>query len=91
MAKKKMRVLEPVLKGCVWDGEGPSLELLQPYSVCMVEPLPKADTSPSPEEISQKSQREAKCKYDLWDEQFNAGEGHFYGAGFSGTNGLSGC
>lgn len=60
--KKKMKVLEPVVRGCVWEGEGPSLQHFQPYAVCMVEPLPKADTSPSPEELSQRHQREAQCK-----------------------------
>uniref|UniRef100_A0A3P8SKY1 Chromatin assembly factor 1, subunit A (p150) n=1 Tax=Amphiprion percula TaxID=161767 RepID=A0A3P8SKY1_AMPPE len=54
--KKKMKVLEPVVRGCVWEGEGLGVELFQPYAVCLVEPLPKADTSPSPEE----SQREAQ-------------------------------
>lgn len=37
-------------------GEGLGVELFQPYAVCLVEPLPKADTSPNPEE----SQREAQ-------------------------------
>ncbi|XP_060890837.1 chromatin assembly factor 1 subunit A [Labrus mixtus] len=59
-SKKKMKVLEPVVKGCVWDGEGPGLQLFQPYAVCLVEPLPKAESSPSPEELSQKSEREAQ-------------------------------
>uniref|UniRef100_A0A3B5AMN7 Chromatin assembly factor 1 subunit A n=1 Tax=Stegastes partitus TaxID=144197 RepID=A0A3B5AMN7_9TELE len=54
--KKKMKVLEPVVRGCVWEGEGLTSELFQPYAVCLVEPLPKADTSPSPEE----SKREEK-------------------------------
>ncbi|XP_044056714.1 chromatin assembly factor 1 subunit A [Siniperca chuatsi] len=58
--KKKMKMLEPVVKGCVWEGEGPGLQLFQPYAVCLVEPLPKADTSPSPEELSQRCQREAQ-------------------------------
>lgn len=61
--KKKMKVLEPVVRGCVWDGEGPALQLFQPYAMCLVEPLPKADTSPSPEELSQRCQTEAQCKY----------------------------
>lgn len=60
--KKKMKVLEPVVKGCVWEGEAPGLQLLQPYAMCMVEPLPKADTSPSPEEQTLRCQREALCK-----------------------------
>ncbi|XP_019936438.2 chromatin assembly factor 1 subunit A isoform X1 [Paralichthys olivaceus] len=58
--KKKMKILEPVVRGCMWEGEGAVLELFQPYAVCLVEPLPKADTSLSPEELSQKCQREAQ-------------------------------
>nr|XP_046247665.1 chromatin assembly factor 1 subunit A [Scatophagus argus] len=57
-SKKKMKVLEPVLKGCVWEGEGPAIQLFQPYAMCLVEPLPKADSSPSQEELSQRCQRE---------------------------------
>lgn len=60
--KKKMKVLEPVVRGCIWEGEDLGSELLQPYGVCLVEPLPKVDTSPSPEELSQKCLREAQCK-----------------------------
>uniref|UniRef100_A0A8D0CQK4 Chromatin assembly factor 1, subunit A (p150) n=1 Tax=Sander lucioperca TaxID=283035 RepID=A0A8D0CQK4_SANLU len=52
--KKKMKVLDPVVRGCVWEGEGPGLQLFQPFALCLVEPLPKADTSPSPEELSRK-------------------------------------
>ncbi|XP_062251164.1 chromatin assembly factor 1 subunit A [Platichthys flesus] len=63
--KKKMKVLEPVVRGCVWEGEGPGLDLLQPYAVCLVEPLPKADTSLSAEELSQKCQREAQLLAQL--------------------------
>ncbi|KAM6921545.1 chromatin assembly factor 1 subunit A [Xenentodon cancila] len=58
--KKKFKVLEPVVRGCFWEGEGTGLDPFQPYALCMVEPLPKADTSPSPEELSKKSQREAQ-------------------------------
>ena len=61
-SKKKMKVLEPVVRGCTWEGDGPGLEVFQLYAVCMVEPLPKADNSPSPEELSRKSQRDAQCK-----------------------------
>ncbi|XP_070688944.1 chromatin assembly factor 1 subunit A [Pempheris klunzingeri] len=57
--KKKMKVLDPVVKGCVWEGEGPGLQLFQPYAVCLVEPLPKADSSPGTEEQSHR-QREAQ-------------------------------
>ncbi|KAM4548482.1 chromatin assembly factor 1 subunit A isoform 1-T1 [Odontesthes bonariensis] len=58
--KKKMKVLEPVVRGCVWEGEGLNFEPLQPFAACLIEPLPKADTSPSPEELSQKGQRETQ-------------------------------
>ncbi|KAI3368923.1 hypothetical protein L3Q82_025898 [Scortum barcoo] len=60
MSSKKMKVLEPVVKGCIWEGDGPSLQLFQPYAVCLVEPLPKVDASPSSEERSQRDQREAQ-------------------------------
>ncbi|CAK6955189.1 chromatin assembly factor 1 subunit A [Scomber scombrus] len=63
--KKKMKVLEPVVRGCVWEGEGPVSELFQPYAVCLVEPLPKPDTSPSPNELSQKAQREEQLLNQL--------------------------
>ncbi|XP_026160832.1 chromatin assembly factor 1 subunit A [Mastacembelus armatus] len=63
--KKKMKVLDPVVRGCIWDGEGPGLELLQSYAMCLIEPLPKADTSPGPEELSQKCQREAQLLCQL--------------------------
>lgn len=56
--KKKMKVLEPVVKGCIWEGEVPGLQLLQPYALCLVEPLPKADSSPSQEELTQRCRRE---------------------------------
>uniref|UniRef100_A0A8C2X6J1 Chromatin assembly factor 1, subunit A (p150) n=1 Tax=Cyclopterus lumpus TaxID=8103 RepID=A0A8C2X6J1_CYCLU len=54
--KKRMKVLDPVVRGCVWEGEGPAggLQLFRPYALCLVVPLPKADTSPSPEEFSRK-------------------------------------
>lgn len=62
-SKKKMKVLEPVVRGCVWEGDGDGLESFQCYAVCLFEPLPKTDTSPSPEELSQRVQREDHCKY----------------------------
>ncbi|CAN9500593.1 unnamed protein product [Ophioblennius macclurei] len=58
--KKKMKVLEPVVRGCIWEGEASNLEQFQPYAMCMVEPLPKADSSPSPEELSEKNQKETQ-------------------------------
>ncbi|KAI9547768.1 hypothetical protein NQZ68_015034 [Dissostichus eleginoides] len=57
--KKMMKVLDPVVRGCLWEGEGPGLQLFKPYALCLVEPLPKVDTSPGQEELSlRKSQRE---------------------------------
>ncbi|XP_068449101.1 chromatin assembly factor 1 subunit A [Clinocottus analis] len=58
--KKRMKVLDPVVRGCVWEGEGPVLQLFQLYALCLIEPLPKADNSPSPEAFLQKRQREAQ-------------------------------
>ncbi|XP_028259521.1 chromatin assembly factor 1 subunit A-like [Parambassis ranga] len=58
--KKRIKVLEPVVKGCIFEEEGLGLEAFQAYAMCLVEPLPKADTSPSPEELSKKSHREAQ-------------------------------
>ncbi|XP_053725444.1 chromatin assembly factor 1 subunit A isoform X4 [Synchiropus splendidus] len=56
--KKKMKVLEPVVRGCHWEGEDPGLDVFQSYAMVLVEPLPKADNSPSPDAESKKSQRE---------------------------------
>ncbi|TWW57702.1 Chromatin assembly factor 1 subunit A [Takifugu flavidus] len=63
--KKKMKVLEPVVKGCIWEGEGPGLQLFQLYALCWVEPLPKADSSPSQEELTQRGQREEQLLCQL--------------------------
>lgn len=61
--KKRMKVLEPVVRGCNWEGDGSVSDVFQSYAVCLIEPLPKPQTSPSPEELSQKSLREAQCKW----------------------------
>uniref|UniRef100_A0A8C7IVY4 Chromatin assembly factor 1, subunit A (p150) n=1 Tax=Oncorhynchus kisutch TaxID=8019 RepID=A0A8C7IVY4_ONCKI len=53
MAKKKVKVLEVVVRGCVWEGEGPPLELFQQFAVCLVEPLPKPEPT-TPEDYAQK-------------------------------------
>lgn len=58
-SKKKMKFLEPVLKGCVWEGQGQIPEVFQSYALCLIEPLSKPDNSPSPEEQSVKSQQQA--------------------------------
>uniref|UniRef100_A0A673WJD3 Chromatin assembly factor 1, subunit A (p150) n=1 Tax=Salmo trutta TaxID=8032 RepID=A0A673WJD3_SALTR len=56
MAKKKVKVLEAVVRGCVWEGEGPPLELFQQFAVCLVEPLPKPEPI-TPEDYAQKLQQ----------------------------------
>lgn len=59
-SKKRMKFLEPVLKGCVWEGDGQASEVFQPYALCLIEPLLKTDNSPSPEEQSVKRQQQAQ-------------------------------
>ncbi|CAB1324382.1 unnamed protein product [Coregonus sp. 'balchen'] len=56
MAKKKVKVLEAVVRGCVWEGEGPHLELFQQFAVCLLEPLPKPEPT-TPEDNTQKLQQ----------------------------------
>ncbi|KAM8873843.1 chromatin assembly factor 1 subunit A isoform 2-T3 [Spinachia spinachia] len=63
--KKRMKVLEPVVRGCVWEGEGSALQLFQLYALCLVHPLPKVESSPSPEASTQKHQREAQLLTQL--------------------------
>ncbi|XP_049588216.1 chromatin assembly factor 1 subunit A isoform X1 [Syngnathus scovelli] len=63
--KNKMKVLHPVVRGCLWEGDGPVSDLLQSYAVCLIEPLPKADMSPSPEEQAEKSNRKAQLLSQL--------------------------
>ncbi|XP_027882576.1 chromatin assembly factor 1 subunit A [Xiphophorus couchianus] len=57
-SKKKMKVLEAVVRGCVWDEDGAGLEAFQPYAVCLIDPLPTVDNSSTPAELLQKGQRE---------------------------------
>ncbi|XP_077390846.1 chromatin assembly factor 1 subunit A [Festucalex cinctus] len=57
--KNKMKVLQPVVRGCLWEGDGAVSDLLQAYAACLIEPLPKADVSASPEEQAEKCTREA--------------------------------
>ncbi|XP_007576808.1 chromatin assembly factor 1 subunit A [Poecilia formosa] len=57
-SKKKMKVLEAVVRGCVWDEDGAGQEAFQPYAVCLIDPLPTVDNSPTPAELLQKGQRE---------------------------------
>ncbi|KAL1022960.1 hypothetical protein UPYG_G00034730 [Umbra pygmaea] len=55
MAKKKVKVLEAVVRGCVWEGEGPPLELFQPFALCLVEPLSKPEPT-TPDDCTQRQQ-----------------------------------
>ncbi|XP_061680508.1 chromatin assembly factor 1 subunit A [Syngnathoides biaculeatus] len=64
-SKNKMKVLQPVVRGCLWEGEGPVSDLLQSYAACLIEPLPKADVSPSPEEQNDKCTKEAQLLSQL--------------------------
>ncbi|XP_054645236.1 chromatin assembly factor 1 subunit A [Dunckerocampus dactyliophorus] len=63
--KNKMRVLQPLVRGCIWEGEAPASDLLQSYAVCVIKPLPKAATSPSPQEQTLKWAGEAQLLRQL--------------------------
>nr|XP_061834331.1 chromatin assembly factor 1 subunit A-like [Nerophis lumbriciformis] len=53
--KNKMRVLQPIVRGCVWEGGDAAFsDLLQSYAVCIIQPLVKADASPSSDDQRQK-------------------------------------
>ncbi|XP_036442273.1 chromatin assembly factor 1 subunit A [Colossoma macropomum] len=64
MAKRKLKVLEAVVMGCMWEGEKPSPELLQPYAVCMLEPLPREEPS-TPEDDASCQQRKEQLLSQL--------------------------
>lgn len=64
MSKGKVKVLEAVVRGCLWEGEQPSLDLLQPYTVCMLEPLPR-DEPCTPEQDLSRQQRNEKREYSV--------------------------
>ncbi|XP_043079060.1 chromatin assembly factor 1 subunit A [Puntigrus tetrazona] len=58
MSKGKVKVLESVVRGCLWEGEEPSLDLLRPFAVCMLEPLPKDDPCTPEQDLSRKQRNE---------------------------------
>lgn len=62
MAKNKLKVLEAVVRGCMWEGEDSPLDMLQPYAVCMIEPLNSEETN-SPEENATRQQRNDRCEF----------------------------
>lgn len=64
MSKGRVKVLEAVVRGCLWEGEQPSLDLLQPYAVCMLKPLSK-DEPCTPEQDISRQQRNEKREYNV--------------------------
>ncbi|XP_057696095.1 chromatin assembly factor 1 subunit A [Corythoichthys intestinalis] len=56
--KSKMKLLQPIVRGCLWEGDGPVSDLLHSYAACLIEALPKADLTASPEEQTEKCARE---------------------------------
>lgn len=58
MSKGKVKVLEPVVRGCWWEGEEPAVDFLQPYAVCILEPLPKDDVCTPEQDLSRKQRNE---------------------------------
>lgn len=62
MAKRKLKVLEAVVRGCVWEGEDPPSDNLQPYAVCMIEPLNSEEPN-TPEENASRQQRNDQCEF----------------------------
>uniref|UniRef100_A0A8C1ZRQ8 Chromatin assembly factor 1, subunit A (p150) n=1 Tax=Cyprinus carpio TaxID=7962 RepID=A0A8C1ZRQ8_CYPCA len=58
MSKGKVRVLEAVVRGCLWDGEEPALDLLQPYAICMLEPLPRDEPCTPEQDLSRQQRNE---------------------------------
>ncbi|KAI4888672.1 hypothetical protein NFI96_016827 [Prochilodus magdalenae] len=58
MTKRKLKVLEAVVVGCIWEEEQPSPELLRPYAVCMLEPLPREEPSTPEDEASRQQRKE---------------------------------
>ncbi|XP_077462961.1 chromatin assembly factor 1 subunit A isoform X2 [Stigmatopora argus] len=63
--KSKMKFLLPVVRGCLWEGDGSVSELLQTYAACLIEPLPKADLTTSPEEQMEKCAKETQLLSQL--------------------------
>ncbi|XP_072516436.1 chromatin assembly factor 1 subunit A [Salminus brasiliensis] len=64
MSKKKLKVLEAVVRGCVWEGEEHPLELLRPYAVCMLEPLLREEPG-TPEDDALRQQRKEQLLSQL--------------------------
>uniref|UniRef100_A0A8C1ELW2 Chromatin assembly factor 1, subunit A (p150) n=1 Tax=Cyprinus carpio carpio TaxID=630221 RepID=A0A8C1ELW2_CYPCA len=64
MSKGKVKVLESVVRGCLWEGEEPRVDFLQPYAICMLEPLPRDEPS-TPEQDLSRQQRNEKLLSQL--------------------------
>ncbi|XP_049321812.1 chromatin assembly factor 1 subunit A [Astyanax mexicanus] len=58
MTKKKLKVLEAVVKGCIWEEDEPSVEFLKPFAVCMLEPLPRDEPSTPENDAVRKQKKE---------------------------------
>lgn len=65
LAKKKVKVLEAVITGCLWDGErekefSPTqMDMLKAHAIAVLEPLPKDEPS-SP--ANSPGQQRDECK-----------------------------
>lgn len=64
MSKRKLKVLDAVVIGCMWEEDKPSPQLLQPYAVCMLAPLHTEEPS-TPEENASRQQRKEQCGFGL--------------------------
>lgn len=62
MAKRKLNILEAVVRGCVWEGESPLSDTLRPYTVCMIEPLNSEELN-TPEQSASRQQRNDQCEF----------------------------
>ncbi|TRZ02844.1 hypothetical protein DNTS_026718 [Danionella cerebrum] len=58
MSKGKVKMLQAVVHGCLWETEDPALELLLPYAVCMLEPLAKDEAGTPEQDISRQQWNE---------------------------------
>ena len=67
MAKKKLKVLQAVVRGCVWvgpEGAGPEADALLPFAVCLLEAPSEEPVSPETTAAA-REQRNEQCDYDF--------------------------
>lgn len=64
LSKKRVKVLEAVISGCLWEGEieisHAQLEVLQAHAISVLEPLPKDEPS-SPE--NSPGEQHGECEF----------------------------